>query len=95
MYQTPQQDVEAKFMEKALVRQLRLSLKEHLIKALDAELEQICEEAVKKHVQVALLSRQDQDAYSRSQINNYYFSFVQNVVNTVTAPSIVLNKAKQ
>ena len=38
MYQTPQPEVEAKFMERALTIQLKASLKTHLLKAINEEL---------------------------------------------------------
>jgi hypothetical protein len=86
-----QQLVQSTYVEKLLVKQLTQSIKDHLLNAIDRELETICREAALKHIEAGILSETKPTQYGTE--TNYIFNFVQNIVQTETKP-IVMKEIK-
>jgi hypothetical protein len=85
-----QEHIEAKYIDRMLQIQLKASLKQHLLKAIDSELEQICDEAIKEHITVSRRMEQSAATYS----TNYFYTFVQNIIRT-EMQEVVVTKVKQ
>jgi len=87
--QFDQQLVEATYLEKLLVKQLTQSIKEHLLNAIDNELETICRDAALKHIETrtSIVNTQNHNPYGTE--TNYVFSFVQNIVRTEIKPIVM------
>ena len=86
-----QQLVQSTYVEKLLVKQLTQSIKEHLLSAIDRELETICRDAALKHIEARIVV-DEQPGVFRPEVN-YIFNFVQNIIQTKTKP-IVMKEIK-
>ena len=72
------EEVAFRYAERALKNQLISSVKQHLLDAIDTELNQLCTDAVNQHVQISL----QKDYNPASLSTNYFYSFVQKIVHT-------------
>jgi hypothetical protein len=82
-----EQLVQSTYVEKLLLKQLTQSIKEHLLNAIDNELETICREAALKHIEARIISETKPTQYGTE--TNYIFSFVQNIVRTEMKPVVM------
>ena len=85
------EDVSFRYAERVLTHHLISSVKQHLLAAIDKELDQICQDVVRQHIEVTLAKD-----YSASSLStNYYYQFVQKIVNNVVKETVVIQKEQQ
>lgn len=80
-----EESVQGSYALQAIKHHLHQSLKQHLLQAIDSELDSICQSAIEEHIRVSM----DKQYNPATLSTNYLYSFVQEVVQTVVKDTVV------